>query len=78
MPNTRVGIRRSASISSPYGTTDDSTAIARPPSSSTGASRTADAPAAPYGSTSRAPTASATASPSRPGSTRPTRALARM
>ena len=78
MPKTRVGIRRSASSSSPYGTSDDSTATARPPTSSTGRSRTAEAPPAPNGSTSRAATHSATARPSSPGSSCPTRALARM
>ena len=66
-PNTRVGIRRRAASSQPYGTIDESTATAQPISSIRGLVEHPATPAAPNGSAMSAAMTSAIASPSAPG-----------
>ena len=80
MPKIRAGMRRSVSISSRYGMTDDSSPAAIPvpiTASRSGSPRPAD-PAAAAGVTAAAATTIAMVSPEDPGNRRPVDALSRM
>ncbi len=78
MPNTRGGIRRSASSSNRYGTTEDSRPMAAPVASTPGRSSAACPAATACGVTTRAATIIAMASPDEPLSRRPVDALSMM